>query len=317
MHVLFPSGGWTDIRLRWGAWAAAALLLLAGCQRIADLPFVDLERPAEAAAPAAPPGGEPLRIAVAPVITPRENLNAFEPLLRYLGDRLGRPVQYVRTQTYTEINEMMKFGSVDVALVCSYPYILGQAEGYMELLAIPEIEGKVRYSSYVIVPADSPARRLEDLRGKTFAFSDPLSFSGRLAPTYMLWRLGATPEGFFGRTIFTYSHANSVRAVVRHLADGAAVDSAVYDYLLRQHPEYRDQLRLIASSPETGMLPLVVRADLDPELKARLRRVFLTAHQDEEGRRALAALQVDRFRPADDAAYDVIRTMLREMGAWR
>lgn len=300
---------------------AGCALLLAACRAGADASLLDLSAAAAAPAPVAAGADassrRPLFVAVAPVITPRENLNTFRPLIEYMSRRLGRPVRYVPTQTYAEINEMLRFGTVDVALVCSYPYVLGRGEGYMELLAFPQIGGQVTHSTYIIVPADSPARSLADLRGKSFAFSDPLSYSGRVVPTYLLWKLGETPEGFFGRTVFTYSHANSLKAVARHVVDGAAVVSAVFDYVLDKEPEYRDKVRVLINFPRTDTLPLVVRADLAPELKDQLRQLFLTAHQDPEGRAALAALRVERFQPPDDRAYDVIRSLVGEMRAGR
>ncbi len=291
----------------------AALLVPGGCGRSREVPFVDLSSREPAPAPELSAEAPPLRLAVAPVITPRENLNSFRPLVDYLSKNLGRPVEYVRTQTYVEINEMMKYGAVDVALVCSYPYVLGKEEGYMELLAFPQIEGKVSQSTYIIVPADSQATALEDLRGKSFAFTDPLSFSGALVPTYLLWQRGETPQGFFGRTVFTYSHANSVKAVARHLVDGAAVESAVYSYLMKAEPDYRDRVRVITVLPGLDTLPLVVRPDLSPELKERLRQLFLRAHEDPEGRQALEVLHVERFQPASDTVYEPIRNMVREM----
>ena len=76
-----------------------------------------------------------------------------------------------------------------------------------------------------IVARDSPVRRFEELRGKRYAFSDPLSNSGHLVPVYMLVRAGETPERFFKRYIFTYSHSANVEAVaVKFLSRG-------------QHPE--------------------------------------------------------------------------------
>ncbi len=308
-------GGLLPGRARRSALLVAALsaLLVTGC-RAAALPRVDLShRSMETPRRDELTGVPPLFIAVAPVITPRENLNTFKPLIDYVSKRLGRPVKYVPTQTYAEINEMMKYGAVDVALVCSYPYVLGREEGYMELLAFPQIAGEVTHSTYIIVPADSAVRSLADLRGKSFAFTDPLSYSGRIVPTYMLWKMGETPEGFFRRTVFTYSHANSVKAVARHIVDGAAVVSAVYSYLLDKEPEYRDKVRIIATLPRTDTLPLVVRADLPADLKEQLRELFLTAHQDPAGREALAALRVERFQPPDDKVYDVIRAMIKEM----
>ncbi|GAB4444909.1 MAG: hypothetical protein Kow00120_14770 [Anaerolineae bacterium] len=45
-------------------------------------------------------------------------------------------------------------------------------------------------------------------------------------------QLGRAPEAFFARTFFAYSHDDAIRAVAAGLADGAAVDSVVYDFAL-------------------------------------------------------------------------------------
>lgn len=95
--------------------------------------------------------------------------------------------------------------------------------------------GTVDYS-VLIVPADSPARTMADLRGKVFAFTDPMSNTGRTYPTYLVRQLGQTPETFFARTFFTYSHDDAIHAVADGLADGAAVDSLVYDFAVARDP---------------------------------------------------------------------------------
>ena len=91
----------------------------------------------------------------------------------------------------------------------------------MEALVVPEVNGIPLYYSYLIVRADAPFRSLADLRDRTFAFSDPLSNSGRLVPVYQLALMGETPESFFGRYIFTYAHDNSIKAVAENLVDAA------------------------------------------------------------------------------------------------
>lgn len=289
--------------------------LLAGCSRRSSLPYVILGEVEPVASRALPERGtaKPLRIAIAPVITPRDDLMSYQPLFAYLEERLGMPVQYVQTQTYAEINERMKFGEVDVALVCSYSYVVGHEDGIMELLAVPVIDGATSYASHIIVPDDSRATKIGDLRGRSFAFTDPLSYSGRLAVTYMLWESGWKPEEFFSRHIYTYSHANSIKAVAARAVDGAAVDSVIYSRFLKTNPEHARQVRVIASSPPTGMLPFVVRPGLDGQLKDKLRRAFLEADRDTRGREALRRLDVDRFVPGDDRAYDNIRRMVQEM----
>jgi phosphonate transport system substrate-binding protein len=250
-----------------------------------------------------------VRIAVAGVISPREAFIYYNDIIDYISEKLGKPVKLVQRETYQEINDLVKNEQVEVAFVCSGAYIEGHDKFGMELLVAPLIYGKAVYYSYIIVPADSPVNSLEELRGKKFAFTDPLSNSGRLAPTYMLAKMNETPASFFGMYIFTYNHDKSIEAVAEKLVDGAAVDSLIWDYLNETRPELTSKTKIIEISQPFGIPPVVVHRDLDPELKEKLKEIFLHMHEDEKGRQILEKVKIDRFIETDDRAYDSIREM--------
>jgi phosphonate transport system substrate-binding protein len=142
-----------------------------------------------------------------------------------MGQRLGRPVRLFQ-RTYAEVNDLVKNREIDLAFVCAGALVEGEHEFGMQALVVPQMRGETLYYSYLVVNRRSGAERLADLRGKTFAFSDPLSNSGRLVPVYQLALRRETPERFFSRTVFT-SHDNSILAVADGLVDGAAVDSLI------------------------------------------------------------------------------------------
>ncbi|MFN3476141.1 MAG: phosphate/phosphite/phosphonate ABC transporter substrate-binding protein, partial [Candidatus Methylomirabilales bacterium] len=206
----------------------------------------------------AQPRRPPLRVAIASILSPARNLESYHDLLAYLERRLERPVELVQRMTYAEVNDLMRTRQIDLAFVCTLAYIEGKREFGMELLVVPQIRDQTVYYSYLIVPKESPARSLMDLKGKAFAFSDPLSNTGRLAPTYQLSLMGTTPDAFFGRYVFTYSHDNSIVATADGLVDGAAVDSLVYDFLATKDPELIAKTRIIARWGPYGMPPVVV-----------------------------------------------------------
>lgn len=258
-------------------------------------------------------GKLPLRVAIAGVISPKETIRIYRELVEYLGQEMGRPVEIVQRSTYAEINELVRAANIDVAFVCSEAYVQGNDEFGMELLAVPEVRSEVTYYSYIIVPNESVAQSLEDLRGKTFAFSDPLSNSGRLSPTYALHQMGETPDSFFKRYVFTYSHDNSIKSVAEKLVDGAAVDSLVYDYTLARNPRFNKKTRIIQTSGPYGIPPVVVHPGLNPQLKSQLQTLLLTLHQSERGESILQELFIDRFVQADDRLYDPVRQMLAEL----
>ncbi len=286
------------------------LAFLVGCMGSPQYKKVSLKDGSQdVAATPFQPNKTALRVAIAGVISPKETIRIYDPMLDYLGKKLDRPVQLVQRSTYAEINDLLRSGGVDLAFVCGGAYIEGRKDFGMELLVVPVVRGEAVYHSFIIVPTDSTVRQVEDLKGKTFAFTDPLSNSGRLAPIYMLLEKGETPESFFKKYVFTYSHDNSIRAVAQKLVDAAAVDSLVYQYNEAHNPQYTAQTRIIWISPPYGSPPVVVHPGLNGQFKQQLRDVLLRMSDEEEGKVILKDLQIDQFVVEDDRAYESIREM--------
>lgn len=259
-------------------------------------------------------GDNSIRVAIAGVLSPSETLEAYQGLLTYMGQQLGRQVTLILKPTYAEINDLVEGQSADIAFICSLSYVQGNEDFGMELLVAPQMYGKIVYYSYLIVPPESTATGLQGLRGTSFAFTDPLSNSGHLAPTYELSLLGETPSSFFSGRIFTYSHDNSIKAVANKLVQGAAVDSLVYDQMVADNPELAAKTKIIDSWGPYGIPPVVVSPALDPQLEQQLRDFFLDLHNSEEGMRILNDLNIDKFVVVTDSNYDSIRDMKMKLG---
>jgi phosphonate transport system substrate-binding protein len=245
----------------------------------------------------------PLKVAIAAVISPQGTVESYTPLLDYLSNKLNRPVQLVQRRTYAEVNELLRAGEVDLAFVCTSSFLIGKREFGLELLVAPQVNAEINYRAILIVPAESDAESIADLRGKVFAFTDPGSFTGRIYPTYLLQQIAETPSGFFGRTFFTYSHDDAIRAVADGIADGASVDSLVLDFALKREPDLAENIRIIHTSPPFGMPPVVVSAGIRPQVRAQLESILLEMHNDPEGLAALQALDYDRFVRVSDEDY--------------
>ncbi len=274
---------------------------------------ISLEKRQEPAqAKQAEPQKKHLRIAVGSMITPKAGYGYYRQLLDYIGEKVGMHVEFVARENYAEINDLVKSGDVDIAFVCGGPYVEGHDAFGMELLAAPQAYGGTVYYSYIITRKDSPVTGFEGLRGKSFAFSDPLSNSGTLVPTYMLAKMHETPDSFFKQYIFTYAHDKSIKAVAQGIVDAAAVDSLIWEYENRTNPEFTSKTKIIEKSPPYGIPPVVARPGLDVKLKEKVRRVILNVHLDSKGKEILAGMMIDKFVPIRDSAYNSIR----EMGKW-
>ena len=165
----------------------------------------------------------------------------------------------------------------------------------------------------LVVPTDSTASSIADLQGKTFAFTDPISLTGRAYPASTVQKLGSTPEDFFGRTFFTYSHDEAIYAVADHLADGANVDSLVYEFAISRDPSLMQKTKVIHTSQAFGIPPVVVNPNIRPQIKDELQSLLLEMQNDPQGQIALDAIGVDQFVLISDDAYDSVRNLLGEV----
>ncbi len=294
-----------------------ALVILAaflGCSRDADYKRVDFSQKAEVGALEPPPADRQLlRVAVAAMISPRETSIYYRELIDYIGARIGHDIELVQRKTYGEVNELLTKGHIELAFICTGPYVFGADAYGIEAVATPIIRESPFYQSYLIVHRESPLQSLSDLKGKIFAFTDPESNSGSLVPRYWLKQMGQKPETFFGGVTYTYSHDNSIMAVAKRLVDGAAVDGHMWEYYQQRNAFYSSKTRVIHKSEPFGSPPLVVSKALNPQLKASIVDIVMSMHADPEGRRILDELLIDRFSAPRPEWYRPVKEMLERM----
>jgi phosphonate transport system substrate-binding protein len=255
------------------------------------------------------PPRETFRVAVAAMLSAQRTFESYQVLLDYLGEYLQMPIAFKQRQTYEEINVLLERGQLDLAFICTGAYIPLRERIPVEIVGVPVVEGKTTYQSYIIVFTNSPIQEIADLRGKHFAFTDPLSNTGKLYPTYLLAEIGTTPGAFFASFIYTNSHDNSIQAVAQGNVDGAAVDSLIYDQLAQDTPDLIGQVRIIHKSFPMAMPPVVLSPTVSESLKTKIRAFFFHLHENTRGRHVLGRLQIERFVAAHDSDYDKIRQM--------
>lgn len=288
------------------------ILLISGC--IDKTEKIDLNIVQE---PEAIINDSSVRVAIGSVVSPKESYEYYEDMIQYISRSLGGNVKIIQRRSYQEINDLIKTNEIDFAFVCSGPYVDGNSEFGMKLLVVPVINGgNTTYHSYIIVRNNSNYTSLSDLRGKKFAFVDPLSNTGKLYPTYRLYLMNETPESFFGideqgknNSFYTYSHDNSIIAVAENITEGAAVSSLVYENMKETYPETIAKTRIIEISQPFANPPIVVSKDIDPFLEERLRDIFLKMNEDDDGKEVLARVKIEKYVNLSDNAYDSIREM--------
>jgi phosphonate transport system substrate-binding protein len=298
------------------SFVSALFALLSGCGGDSDYKPVDFSKTVAIAHPDTGTSQENLlRVAVAAMISHKETFIYYRELLDYIGRNSGHSVQLIQRKTYDEVNELFPKGEIDLAFICTGPFAASREKFGFEALATPQVRGQPFYQSYLIVPKDSPYERFEDLRGRVFAFTDPDSNTGTMVPRFWLAEVGETPESFFSKTVFTYSHDNSILAVAKGLVDAAAVDGHQWEYFERFSPAYTSKTRVIRKSQPVGSPPLVASARLKDGVRSRIQELMLSMHTDPDGKRILDKLLIDRFVAPRQEWYEPVRAMIAGLPA--
>ncbi len=109
----------------------------------------------------------------------------------------------------------------------------------------------------MIVHRDSPFRSFLDLRGRSWAYNEPLSHSGYGITRYHLVELGET-HGFFGEVVEAGFHETSMRLVAAGEVDASAIDSQVLAVALRDDPSLARSLRIVDALGPSTIQPVAV-----------------------------------------------------------
>lgn len=233
----------------------------------------------------------------------------------YLQGKLGMPVEFVQRDRYRETMDLLHLGKLDFAWLCDYPFVF--LKDLVRLLVVPLNQGRPYYRSLLLVGAeDSKRNSMADLAGSVFAYADPYSNTGYLAPRYRIRELGRDPSLFFRHTYFTWSHRKVVEAVAKGFADGGAVDSFVWETLEKIRPEATRGTRIIERSPEYGFPPIAAHRDVPADIFAKMQRVLVEMPQDATGKLLLDRLNLDGFVVGDRRMYDSVAKMMAAFGEY-
>lgn len=263
-----------------------------------------------------------ITLAVVPSAIPGDSRAALGELCFALTKLLGRPCTGFHPETYGELTDALERDLVQYAWMSPAQLVLaGENVRLVPLLSAVRNE-TTEYCSALFVPASSPVRLTEQLRGKRIAWVDRTSAAGYLFLRLQLAARGIEPDEFFGEELFERSHAGVVRAVLDGRADagatyaerpppGQAVARAGFVHVAPTQP-----MRVLEWTAEIPNDVIAGHGLLSRAEHRELGNAILTLAESESGRRLLwNAFHAERFITTPRNMLQPIYELVREARA--
>lgn len=260
-----------------------------------------------------------LRLGFAPFENQKEVLRKAGPIVQYLGKLLKRPIKPFVAGDYPGVVEAMKGGKLDVAFFSPAALIMAEKVAGARVILKSTYRGRLHYYSAIIVRSDSPIKKVQDLKGRSFAFVDPGSTTGGVYPKLTMLQAGLDPSRDLGRVIFAGGHDAAILAVHNRKVDAAATfanddrgEDVPWKHLLKEQSQ---NIRALAYSKPIPNGAVAVSRHLPQATVDALREGFLSLGRTPEGREILAQMYlIESFAPATSADYDPVREAFTRVG---
>jgi phosphonate transport system substrate-binding protein len=262
------------------------------------------------------PNGGTVRFGVEPYDTGPKLIPIYEKLGKLIAEKLGCDVKvYVATSYNAEI-EAMRNGKLEIGEFGPLGYVLAHQVAKAEAVAtFANAENKPdSYWASLVTWPGSGIKTVAEIKGRSFAFSDPASTSGHLFPAYGLRKAGLDPDKDI-RAIYAGSHTASFEALYNHKVDAGELNSEQMESA-RQRGHYKDgDLVFLWKSDQIPIDPIAVRGDLPDGFKKRLIAILqnLDLSQIAEADRKIMGVHGLRLVPQTDAAFNDIRELVKTL----
>lgn len=218
-----------------------------------------------------------LIFAYTPVEDPAVYKTAWADFITHMEKTTGKKVVFFPVQSNAAEIEAMRSGRLHIAgfNTGSNPLAVNCA-GFNPFTIMARLDDSFGYEMEIITHPGSGIEKVEDIKGKTLAFTSPTSNSGFKAPSAILKaEFNMVKDKDFNPT-FSGKHDNSILGVANKDYPAASIANSVKDRMLKRDVIQADQVITIYKSqtfPTTGFGTVY---NLKPSIVEKVKETFAT-----------------------------------------
>ncbi|WP_127145736.1 phosphate/phosphite/phosphonate ABC transporter substrate-binding protein [Pelagibacterium montanilacus] len=220
---------------------------------------------------------ETLIFTYTPVEDPAVYEGVWQGFMDHLSEATGKDVQFFPVDSNAAQLEAMRAGRLHIAgfNTGSNPIAVACA-GFRPFAMMAAEDDSFGYEMEIIVPADSEAESVEDLRGGEITFTQETSNSGFKAPSAILASEFDMVANEDFTPAFSGSHDTSILGVANGDYESASIANSVKARMIEREVIAEDDVKVIYQSqtfPTTGYGTVY---NLTPELQEQIRDAFFS-----------------------------------------
>lgn len=223
-----------------------------------------------------------LVIAVVPQFASLQVNRDWTPLLSRLEQATGIHFQLRLYEQIPGFEADLSQGIPDLAFMNPYQFLVAKkAQGYRPLIR----DNSANLEGILVVRRDSPIKNIAELDNKTIAFPSPNALGASLYMRALL----AEKAGLKINPVYVGSH----QTVWRQVLQGSVQAGGGVRGTLSKEPEgIQTQLRVLYTTPGIAPHPLAAHPRVSAAISKKIVDALLAMHNDPEGNRLLAAVQL-------------------------
>ncbi len=247
-------------------------------------------------------------LAIHPLYNPRKLAEAYEPLIARLNAEIpGAHFHLEASRDYHVYEAKFRARQPEFLLPNPWQTLEAIKVGYVVIAMAGDAED---FKGILIVRRDSAVNNPRDLIGKTVSYPSPTALAAAMLPQMYLQEHGVNVLHDL-QNRYVGSQESSILSVYRGDADAGATWPPPWRSFQQSHPTEASALKVIWETPHLLNNSVMVRDDVPPSIRDKVRDILIDLRTAPGGASILAASQTAQFHPATNASYQPVAEFIQ------
>ena len=245
-----------------------------------------------------------IRFAVHPLHNPQKLSEAYQPLIDQLNQQMPElRFELEASRDYQAYEQKFRAREPEILLPNPWQSIEAMKVGYQVIAMAGNAED---FKGIFIVRKDSGITKPSQIKGKTVSYPSHTALAACIMPQYFLHKNGINVQSDIQNT-YVGSQESSIMNAYLGKSAVAATWPPPWRLFQKDYPAEAAELKVIWETPSLLNNSVMVRDDLRPEVREKIKAVLLGLSDTGEGQKILLNMSTARFHEADDKTYGKVR----------